>query len=328
MKIQVKDLRPNPYRKIEKYPIDREKVEALKISINETSFWDNILARQKGNHFEIAYGHHRWIALQELNIKEVDIPIRELDKYTMYKIMADENMDTWKTNPKVLYQTVQGAKELLDEEFKKYNDINKLSHLLIDLLEGETPKAQKNALEKAKRGVGQTIILKFLGKNYKQWMIQEALSVFKDDKEGTIDKEAIEQFDDLSKAKTFKKAVKDYRIPKEKQKELAEEIIKKGVGKRNVADEVMKTIPKKEKETKNPELTALEKELTKIEEKTNSLYHTVVGINLKLKELNIIQIEGLQTFFTGHSLSELLPVLKEFISFFPIQENETLPPLK
>ena len=47
MKVFVDSLLPNPYRNIEKYPIDREKVEALKISIGETSFWDNILARPK-----------------------------------------------------------------------------------------------------------------------------------------------------------------------------------------------------------------------------------------------------------------------------------------
>jgi len=42
MKISVKDLRPNPFRRIEHYPINRGKVDALKNSIKETSFWDNI----------------------------------------------------------------------------------------------------------------------------------------------------------------------------------------------------------------------------------------------------------------------------------------------
>ena len=48
MKIEVKNLEPNPYRNIKKYPFDKEKLKALKTSITETSFWDNILARPSG----------------------------------------------------------------------------------------------------------------------------------------------------------------------------------------------------------------------------------------------------------------------------------------
>ena len=47
MKIKIKDLTPNPFRDSEHYPIDQEKVESLKRSINKTGFWDNILAREK-----------------------------------------------------------------------------------------------------------------------------------------------------------------------------------------------------------------------------------------------------------------------------------------
>jgi len=46
MKIQVNKIKPNPYRRMESYPIDKEKVESLKTSIKETSFWDNILVRE------------------------------------------------------------------------------------------------------------------------------------------------------------------------------------------------------------------------------------------------------------------------------------------
>ena len=52
-------------------------VKTLKTSINETSFWSNILAglhpKQKGK-YQLAYGHHRCIALKELKIKVIDIP--------------------------------------------------------------------------------------------------------------------------------------------------------------------------------------------------------------------------------------------------------------
>ena len=46
MEIQIKDIRPNPFRNLEAYPPDKEKVKALKESIDSTGFWDNILARK------------------------------------------------------------------------------------------------------------------------------------------------------------------------------------------------------------------------------------------------------------------------------------------
>jgi ParB-like chromosome segregation protein Spo0J len=65
MQIAVKDLLPNPFRHLERYPINQEKVEMLARSIKDTSFWDNIVARKATNgsvgKFEIAYGHHRWL---------------------------------------------------------------------------------------------------------------------------------------------------------------------------------------------------------------------------------------------------------------------------
>ena len=73
MKIKVNDLKPNPYRKMDQYPVNKEKIAALKASIAETTFWDNLLARKRNGHYQIAYGHHRLIALQELKTKEVDI---------------------------------------------------------------------------------------------------------------------------------------------------------------------------------------------------------------------------------------------------------------
>ena len=46
MKVEVSKLKPNPYRRIDEYQIDKEKVAELKMSISDTSFWDNLLARK------------------------------------------------------------------------------------------------------------------------------------------------------------------------------------------------------------------------------------------------------------------------------------------
>lgn len=120
MKIQVKDVVANPFRKLEKYPIDPYKVQALKTSIQETSFWDNILTRKRDGKYQIAYGHHRLLALQELGIEEIDVPVKEISDADMIRIMANENMDDWQLSPAVINETVAVAKEYLDSELAKY----------------------------------------------------------------------------------------------------------------------------------------------------------------------------------------------------------------
>jgi ParB-like chromosome segregation protein Spo0J len=115
MRIAVKDLQPNPFRHLDRYPIRRDKVDALKASIRSTEFWDNLVARKNGSGYEIAYGHHRLVALQELGVKGVDIPVRDLDDATMLKIMANENMEEWGASAEVEQETVRAAVQAFAE---------------------------------------------------------------------------------------------------------------------------------------------------------------------------------------------------------------------
>jgi hypothetical protein len=73
--------------------------------------WDS-LSGQFGN-FEIAHGH-RLKALQN-HIKEVDIPAKNLDGETTLKIMAQENMDEWRTTPIVVMETVKVVFKFMEE---------------------------------------------------------------------------------------------------------------------------------------------------------------------------------------------------------------------
>ena len=95
MNVRLKDLEANPFRKIKRYPIRRDKVDALKQSFERTGFWDNIVGRSNNGHFEIAYGHHRLIALKEHygNNHQVGVIVRDLSDSDMLQIMAAENME-------------------------------------------------------------------------------------------------------------------------------------------------------------------------------------------------------------------------------------------
>jgi len=114
----VRDIRPNPFRHIERYPINREKVAALRESLRTTGFWDNVVARQGENgHPELAYGHHRQVALKEEfgSDHKVNLIIRLLDDEHMLQIMARENMEEWGTSAAIEQETVRAVVEAYAE---------------------------------------------------------------------------------------------------------------------------------------------------------------------------------------------------------------------
>jgi len=115
-KVAISQLKANPFRELDDYPIDREKVDKLKESISETGFWGTIVARKKGSSFEIAFGHHRKIALVELQqegiigkSEKVDIIVRDLTNEQMIQLMARENLEEWGTNAYIEAQTVEST---------------------------------------------------------------------------------------------------------------------------------------------------------------------------------------------------------------------------
>ena len=229
MKLLVSKLKPNPFRRIDAYPIDRVKVDSLKASIEETTFWDNLLARPAGKGYEIAYGHHRLVALQEAGIKEVDIPVRDIDDGTMIRIMANENRDSYKANRAVTIETVRVARDWLRDQMDKGWEFahKSMSELFKDAHAFNIAKAQ---------GIGQGTIKKFLGRDWKDWEIQEALSQMEET--DTFDPKALEEFDHLAVASEAKSAMQKYKVPKERQKAIAKTLVKKGVSKANIKSEV------------------------------------------------------------------------------------------
>lgn len=109
---KLSHIDPNPYRRMDRYPIRPEKVEALKESITSTEWWSNVVARldpQDSTRAQIAYGHHRLQALRELYppSHKIDLNIGELSDEQMIKIMARENMDEWGNSAAAQHETVR-----------------------------------------------------------------------------------------------------------------------------------------------------------------------------------------------------------------------------
>ena len=232
MKIKISDIEPNPYRKIDQYSIDEEKVKALMNSITEKTFWDNILVRShptKKGKYQLAYGHHRWVALKNLNYEEVDISVKPLDDATMIQIMAEENLN-WSTSPAVIIQTVKAAKEFLDEELKKHKNwesMKSTGNFASSLFEDE------HGFRRSKGGVGRDVLMKFLGGNWRSWVVRYATEILRDK---TVSMEAVGIIPTMRQAKSFKEAVLIHDIPKLTQKKIAKTIATDGIGFRDIPD--------------------------------------------------------------------------------------------
>jgi len=335
MKVKIKDLRPNPYRDIKNYPIDRDKVQSLIESIEQTGFWDNILARSVNGHIEIAYGHHRLEALKKVfkPDDEVDIPVKTLDEPTMIRIMANENMQQWGNNIAVIIETVKAIKNYLDAELAKYETWDTSNESIKCLFESQ------KAFESTRgRGVGQTTILKFLGEPWKQHMIQVALSAINDD---NINIEAIKIFGNTHRANGFRIAVNEInkespgKIPIEDQIGLAERVMERAkmaqengdLGQGGQQHKSIKTIVRQEVEGIDEftsVLMELEIGISSITNEVKQLKDKILSFNGKLHEMDIETIKPLSSMFAMQEFTELLHGIKTLSEYFGVQFNNQI----
>ena len=205
MKVKIKDLYPNPYRDMDNYPINRDKVETLKASIKQTGFWDNIVARDMDGKIQIAYGHHRLTALREALPwdTEVDIPVKELPDSVMIQIMANENMEEYRTGPAIIDETVRVAKKYLEEHPEEVE----LS------LHGRTDQP-----------VGVRTIASFLG--WPESRVSYSLERLNLEKSGMVNRQAINKLPTERSARDFVKAAQKWELPVEEHESVVDEIMR------------------------------------------------------------------------------------------------------
>tara|TARA_R100001480_G_scaffold143674_1_gene141441 strand:- start:525 stop:1430 length:906 start_codon:yes stop_codon:yes gene_type:complete len=120
MKIKLKQINKNPFRDLKKYPLDTDKVKKLEKSIQETDFWDNLLARSVDNQIQLAYGHHRLQALKNIygDSFEIDINVKNIDDKTMFKIMVNEN-DSWYDSVSNIDEAAEKAIDIISKNQNK-----------------------------------------------------------------------------------------------------------------------------------------------------------------------------------------------------------------
>ncbi|NCU42102.1 MAG: hypothetical protein EOM19_05305 [Candidatus Moranbacteria bacterium] len=279
MKVKIKDLKPNPFRDMRRYPIDENKVDMLRKSFLKTGFWDNIVGRKNSIGYEIAYGHHRLIALNKEFKKdfEIELQVKEISDPDMIRIMADENDEYYGASPSVINETVRVARDYLKEHPE----------------EQPRPRAgTKNSTE------CQTIAL-FLG--WKEHRIRESLEAIKDIDEGTIDKDTYERFKTQYQADAFRKTAKKVNLKPEEQKRVAKRIKDDKKGYRHFEQEMLK-----EKYGKKPKK---QKDSIDISDFVSILAKDIESIELRLTDYIVVNFK----YASGNSKTRLSNALKRLI---------------
>jgi hypothetical protein len=96
---------------MDRYPVQDDKIDMLVASMEQTGFWDNVVARKRGKQYELAYGHHRWIAFQKKYGDNALMPliVKNLSDEKMLQVMANENMQEFGTSATVEIESVRAV---------------------------------------------------------------------------------------------------------------------------------------------------------------------------------------------------------------------------
>lgn len=107
--VPAKDIDPNPFRLLGKYPYNDKKLTTLLRSIKEVGLWEGIIGRRNGNRIEIAFGHHRHKAAMNAKLTHLPIIVRDLTDEQMLKFMGRENLEDYNADFLVMLETWEAA---------------------------------------------------------------------------------------------------------------------------------------------------------------------------------------------------------------------------
>ena len=111
--VPLASIIPNPFRGLDEYPYVERKLEALQASIEAVGLWEGVIARRKGDRYELAFGHHRIEAARRLKLKEAGLIVRELTDEQMLQFLGHENMEDYNADFLVMLNTWQATVKFL-----------------------------------------------------------------------------------------------------------------------------------------------------------------------------------------------------------------------
>ena len=151
-KVKLSDIDPNPFRNLERYPLNEETIASLRGKIKRTGLWNTLRARanpEKPGRYQLAQGHHRVAAAREELGKggAIWLQVCEMDGATMLQVMAADNDDAYNLRPGFILETVEAAKAfILNEKVGRSATTAERFHITVARFLGWSPVRIDRAL--------------------------------------------------------------------------------------------------------------------------------------------------------------------------------------
>lgn len=105
VQIKLSIVDPNPFRRLEKFPYDNAKINALRQSIRDVGLWPGVIGRRFGNRVQIAFGHHRVESARRENLQKASLILMDLTDEQMLQYMGRENLEDYNAHFLTMLET-------------------------------------------------------------------------------------------------------------------------------------------------------------------------------------------------------------------------------
>jgi len=145
MRVKIKDIRPNPFRDFDLYPINPEQVQRLRQSMTSLGFFSGVTLRKADGGYEMAAGHHRLEAAVTAKnddgtpmFDSIEAVVSDYTDYQMVEIMMTENLTQRGHNAASTLDSVAAYARIVAKGVLLGEDVSRI-------LDTSTPQALGNA---------------------------------------------------------------------------------------------------------------------------------------------------------------------------------------
>ncbi|RLA02082.1 MAG: hypothetical protein DRQ42_01600 [Gammaproteobacteria bacterium] len=128
--VPITMIGPNPHRYLNHYPWKENKVAALQHSIADIGLWESIIVRERGEGFEMAFGHHRLEAARREGLTDVNVIVKKLTDLQMLQYMGRENGEDYSSDYLIMLNSWEGAVRFLSRHDEKNSQSIEIAKVL------------------------------------------------------------------------------------------------------------------------------------------------------------------------------------------------------
>lgn len=185
IRVKLGDIKPNRFRDLERWPVEREVIDGLKDSIQKEGFWSKSIQAviNEQNEVELRFGHHRLTAAIEMFGSDYETEIDlvefrgELSQQRAMRLENSVRRNMNKTNNELVYQCMHWFDDRVFADYPTWEDVNRSGIFTIADLEeffGDGASGPGKYTQCVESGIGRNNIAKFTTLNENE--VKESLA--------------------------------------------------------------------------------------------------------------------------------------------------------